>query len=144
MQNAAALSDSAALAPLKRPRGAAAAYGSVIRGTEDPRDIEYRVLARAAALLDSALLDSAGPAALPIAIHENRLVWIAFAADLADHNNHFGDELKGRLLSLARWVFAESDRVLRDGRSPQALADVNRAVMAGLRSGLPPAATGLS
>jgi hypothetical protein len=27
----------------------------VIRGTEDPRDIEYRVLARAAALLEDVL-----------------------------------------------------------------------------------------
>jgi flagellar biosynthesis regulator FlaF len=143
MQNA-ALSDSATLAPLSRPQGAVAAYGSVIRGTEDPRDIEYRVLARAAALLDSALLDDAGPAALPAAIHENRLVWIAFAADLADHNNHFNDALKASLLSLARWVFAESDRVLRDGHSPQALADVNRTIMAGLRPSLPPAAMGLS
>jgi flagellar biosynthesis regulator FlaF len=143
MQNA-LLTSSAVLAPLSRPQGAAAAYGSVIRGTEDPRDIEYRVLARAAVLLDSALQDDAGPAALPAAIHENRLVWIAFAADLVDQNNSFDDALKARLLSLARWVFVESDRVLRDGRSPQALADVNRVVMAGLRPGLPPAATGLS
>jgi flagellar biosynthesis regulator FlaF len=119
--------------PLNRPRGAMAAYGSVIRGTENPREIEYRVLARATALLDSAQGQDAGPAGLPTAIHENRMVWIAFTADLAGQKNGFDDALKGRLLSLARWVFAESDRVLRDGRSPQALADVNRAVMAGLR-----------
>lgn len=120
-------------APLHRPRGAATAYGSVIRGTEDPRDIEYRVLARAAAMLEEACQPGAGPAALPAAIHENRMVWTTFAADLADQNNSLDDVMKARLISLARWVFAESDRVLRERRSPQALCDVNRVVMAGLK-----------
>ncbi|MFC4169118.1 flagellar biosynthesis regulator FlaF [Teichococcus aestuarii] len=125
-------------APLHRPRGAATAYGSVIRGTEDPRDIEYRVLARAAALLEEASRPGAGPAALPAAIHENRMVWTAFATDLADQSNSLDEVMKARLLSLARWVFAESDRVLREGRSPQALCDVNRVVMAGLKPDLAP------
>ncbi len=125
--------DGALPAPLHRPRGAATAYGSVIRGTEDPRDIEYRVLARATSLLETAQRPGAGPAALPEAIHENRMVWTAFAADLAAEDNGWDLATKGRLLSLARWVFAESQRVLREGRSPQALCDVNRAVMAGLR-----------
>lgn len=121
--------------PLHRPRGAATAYGSVIRGTEDPREIEYRVLARATALLEAAALPAAGPASLPAAIHENRMVWTAFATDLASEENGWDLVLKARLLSLTRWVFAESERVLRDGRSPRALCDVNRAVMAGLQPG---------
>ncbi|WP_159999935.1 flagellar biosynthesis regulator FlaF [Roseomonas sp. 18066] len=130
-------------APLHRPRGAATAYGSVIRGTEDPRDIEYRVLARATALLEAASLEGAGPTALPAAIHENRMVWTAFAADLAGEENGWDLVLKARLLSLTRWVFAESERVLRDGRSLRALCDVNRAVMAGLKPDrTPPAPPG--
>jgi hypothetical protein len=44
------------------------------------------------------------------------------------------------MLSLARWVFAESDRVLRDKKSPQALIDVNRAVMLGLQPVITPTA----
>lgn len=122
-------------APLSRPRGAAAAYGSVIRGAEDPRDIEHRVLGRAVAQLEAAMQPGAGPAALPAAIHENRMVWTAFAADLAGENNNLDDAVKARLLSLASWVVAESDRVLREGRSPRALADINRAIMAGLKPG---------
>lgn len=132
--------DNPSHAPLHRPRGAATAYGSVIRGTEDPRDIEYRVLARAAALLEEAARPGAGPAALPAAIHENRMVWATFAADLSDPSNSLDDVMKARLISLARWVFAESDRVLRERRSPQALCDVNRVVMAGLK---PASAPGL-
>lgn len=125
--------DTPAATPLLRPRGAAAAYGSVIRRTEDPRDIEYRVLARAVALLEAAAQPGAGPAEMPAAIHENRLVWSAFAADLASPDNAWDEVLRARLLSLARWVFAESDRVLRAGRGIGALVDVNRAVMSGLK-----------
>ncbi|MBC9179856.1 flagellar biosynthesis regulator FlaF [Pseudoroseomonas ludipueritiae] len=120
-------------APLQRPTGAMTAYGAVIRETENPRAIEYRVLARAAAMLELAALPSAGPADLPAAVHENRMVWTAFAADLAGDGNSCEDMLRVRLLSLARWVFAESDRVLRERKSPQALIDVNRAVMLGLQ-----------
>ena len=121
--------------PLQRPTGALSAYGAVIRTTEDPRAIEYRLLARACAMLEAAQSSSAAPAALPAAIHDNRLVWTAFAADLADDGNECDEMLRARLLSLARWVFAESDRVLRQRKSPQALADVNRAVMLGLQPG---------
>jgi flagellar biosynthesis regulator FlaF len=120
-------------APLQRPTGALAAYGAVIRSTEDPRTIEYRVLARAASMLELAALPGAGPADLPSAIHENRLVWTAFAADLIDEENACENSLRAGLLSLTRWVFAESDRVLRARKNPQALIDVNRAVMLGLQ-----------
>jgi flagellar biosynthesis regulator FlaF len=119
--------------PLQRPTGAIAAYGNVIRATEHPRAIEYRVLARVSGLLESALGTDAGPAALPGAIHENRMVWTAFATDLAEDGNAWDLALRARLLSLARWVFAESDRVLREKKNPHALIDVNRAVMLGLR-----------
>jgi len=120
--------------PLQRPTGALSAYGAVIRTTEDPRAIEYRLLARMVSSLEAAHL-AASPAALPAAIHENRMVWTAFTADLADDGNGCEETLRARLLSLARWVFAESDRVLRERKSPQALIDVNRAVMLGLQPG---------
>jgi len=121
--------------PLQRPTGALSAYGAVIRTTEDPRAIEYRLLARASAMLEAAQSSSAAPSALPAAIHDNRMVWTAFAADLAEDGNECDEMLRARLLSLARWVFAESDRVLRQRKSPQALADINRAVMLGLQPG---------
>jgi flagellar biosynthesis regulator FlaF len=124
--------------PLQRPAGALSAYGAVIRSTESPRVIEYRVLARAVALLESAMSPSAGPATLPTAIHENRMLWTAFAGDLAEDENAIEPALRARLLSLALWVFAESDRVLRERKNPQALIDVNRTVMMGLQ----PADTG--
>ena len=126
-------------APALRPNGAAAAYGAVIRGTETPRDIEYRVLARVCGLLQDARLPSAGPAVLPEAIHETRVVWTAFLADLASPGNQWDDQGKARLISLARWVLNEADRVLRDRLSLDALIDVNQAVMRGLQPRTQPA-----
>ncbi len=120
-------------APLQRPSGALAAYGSVIRTTESPRSIEYHILARTTSMLENASSINPSPAAMPSAIHENRMVWTAFAADLADDGNRCGTALRGGLLSIAMWVFAESDRVLRHQKSPAALIDVNRAVMQGLQ-----------
>jgi flagellar biosynthesis regulator FlaF len=128
-----ATTDNILHAPPQRPSGALTAYGTVIRSTEHPRTIEYHILARATAMLERATAPSAGPAAMPGAIHDNRMVWTAFAADLADDGNAWDTTLRARLLSLARWVFAESDRVLREKKSPQALVDVNRAVMLGLQ-----------
>ena len=131
-----AITDNILHAPPQRPSGALATYGAVIRSTENPRTIEYRVLARMTSMLERAAAPSAGPAAMPTAIHENRMVWTAFATDLADDSNAWDMALRARLISLARWVFAESDRVLREKKGPQALIDVNRAVMTGLQ---PPA-----
>lgn len=127
-------------APLRRPDGAASAYGAMIRGTEEPRNIEYRVLARATALLEEAARPGAGPAELPGAIHENRMVWATFALDLAGQNNDWNDTMKAGILSLARWVFVESDRILHERGNPQALCDINRSIMLGLQ---PPAETSL-
>jgi flagellar biosynthesis regulator FlaF len=127
------MTDPVLQAPLQRPSGALGAYGAVIRTTENPRSIEYHVLARAASMLEQACSPDSGPAAMPTAIHENRMVWTAFAADLADEGNAWDETLRARMISLARWVFAEGDRVLRDKKSAQALIDVNRAVMLGLQ-----------
>lgn len=118
-------------------RGAAAAYGSVIRGTDTPRDIEYRVLARATAQLAAGTAPGVGPAALAEAVHDNRMIWTAFAADLAEAGNAWDDQGKARLISLAGWVIAESDRVLTQGRSPADLIEINRTVMLGLRPATP-------
>ena len=126
-----------AASAFSRPRGAAAAYGSVIRDTDTPRDIEYRVLAHATAQLAAGSTPGAGPAALAEAVHDNRMVWTAFATDLADPANAWDDQGKARLLSLAGWVIAESDRVLNQGRSPADLIEINRTVMQGLRPATP-------
>nr|WP_242481608.1 flagellar biosynthesis regulator FlaF [Paracraurococcus ruber] len=116
-----------------RPRGAAAAYGSVIRETETPRDIEYRVLARTTDQLETAAQPGAGPTALPAALHDNRMVWTAFAADLASPGNAWDDAGKARLISLAAWVVAESERVLQGAKPPNALIEINRIIMRGLK-----------
>ena len=119
--------------PVSRPHRAATAYGAVIRQTESPRDIEYRVLNNVTALLLEACRPDADPAALPRAIHENYRVWSAFAVDLAAAGNAWDDVGKARLFSLARWVILEGDRVMRERAAPNALIDVNTLIMQGLK-----------
>ena len=130
MQNAA---EPAPHPALFRPNGAATAYGAVIRGTESPRDIEYRVLARVTGLLQDAMQPEAGPAALPTALHENRMVWTAMIVDLASPGNAWDDQGKARLISLARWVLLECDRVQRGHGALASLVEINLIVMQGLK-----------
>ena len=117
-----------------RLNGAAAAYGAVIRGTAPPRDIECRVLARLIGLLEDAQAPAAGPAALHEAVHETRMVWTAMLMDLADPGNRWDDVGKARLVSLARWIILEADRVQRRQSSPDNLIVVMRPIMEGLKA----------
>lgn len=116
-----------------RSNGAAAAYGAVIRGTASPRDIEYRVIARLIVLLKNASAPDAGPAALHEALHETRMVWIAFLMDLAAPSNRWDDGGKARLISIARWLINETDRVQRAAASTEGLIAVMQPIADGLR-----------
>lgn len=128
------LADQSFAAPAMRLSGAAAAYGAVIRGTAPPRDIECRILARLIGLLEDAQAPEAGPAALHEAAHETRMVWTAMLMDLVDPGNRWDDVGKARLVSLARWIILETDRVQRRQASPETLIAVIRPVMEGLKA----------
>jgi flagellar protein FlaF len=127
------LAEQSFVAPAMRLNGAAAAYGAVIRGTAPPRDIEYRVLARLIAMLKQASSPGAGPAAMHEALHETRMVWTAFLMDLASPGNRWDDVGKARLISLARWLINETDRVQRGASQPDSLITVMQPVADGLK-----------
>jgi len=118
---------------LAAPHGAAAAYGTVIRTTETPRDIEFRVFEKVTSALDLALVTDTHFTQRIQAVHDNRALWQTLACDLADDNNAFPADLRARLLSLAIWVTRESSRALDDEASLRAMIDVNRSIMQGLR-----------
>ncbi len=124
------MSDSAQL-PLASP-GAASAYGTIIRRTESPREIEYRVFAQATAALEAASQPQAGIADRVQALHGNRELWTALACDLVDDSNALPDTLRANLLSLAIWVNTETSRALRDGVPLHSLVETNQAMMQGL------------
>lgn len=121
--------------PLAAAGGAASAYGAVIRHTEDPRDIEYRVFEQITSALEAAALVEAHFTARIQAVHRNRELWQTLASDLADAQNALPDETRAGLLSLAIWVTRETDRVMHHGASLDDLIDINRSIMQGLRPG---------
>lgn len=118
---------------LNVPNGAAAAYGTVIRTTETPRDIEYRVFEKVTSALDQAQGTEVHFTKRIQAVHDNRVLWQTLACDLADDNNAFPAELRARLVSLAIWVTRDSARAMDDDAVLRAMIDVNRSIMQGLR-----------
>lgn len=115
------------------PNGAAAAYGNIIRHTENARAIEYRLFEKVTASLEAAASDSAGFPARIQAAHDNRTLWQSLAHDLAGEDNTLPPDLRARLISLAIWVTRETERVIHHGAALRDLIDINRSIMPGLK-----------
>ncbi|MBV9829011.1 MAG: flagellar biosynthesis regulator FlaF [Alphaproteobacteria bacterium] len=118
-----------------RPNGAASAYGTIIRTTESPREIECRVFEQVTAALEAACDPEVHFAQKIKAMHDNRLLWQTLAADLADDGNELPGNVRAHLISLAIWVGRETDRVQSSDASPRGLVDINHIIMQGLRPG---------
>lgn len=105
------------------------AYARTQRAAGGARDAEYRAFAASTRGLMEA---GEGARAIPDAIHVNRSLWDALAADCANDDNALPDETRARIIALSRWVAAHSRRVLRNEDTVDALIDVNRIIMDGL------------
>jgi flagellar protein FlaF len=125
--------------PIARPRGAARAYGQVIRRTDAPRIMERRVFAEITAALETAHAPEAHFASRIQALQRNRELWIALAFDVADEANPLPVELRAGIINLAIWVNGESARILRGRAGLDGLIEINRTVMAGLETSPPTA-----
>lgn len=113
---------------------ARSAYAAPSMATRTPRDLEYELLARATRRLRAASQE--GPAVfatLAAALHENRRLWDALAADVADPGNALPQTLRAGLFHLAEFTRVHSRRVLASEAGPEALIEINTAVMRGLR-----------
>jgi flagellar protein FlaF len=123
------------LPPLALPNGVASAYGTIIRRTEDPRDIEYRVFEQVTAALQAASAADAPFTARISAVHRNRELWQTLACDLAGDDNLLPEQLRAKLISLAIWVTRETEQVMHHGAPLDDLIEINRSIMQGLRPG---------
>ncbi|MCB1397777.1 MAG: flagellar biosynthesis regulator FlaF [Rhodobacteraceae bacterium] len=110
-------------------------YANHAQTLKTPRDIEYDLLARITGRIQAQLPHARGraPAALIAALHDNRRLWTAFAADLASAGNAFPDDLRARLFFLAEFTAQHTEKVLAGVATADALAEINTAVMRGLR-----------
>ena len=72
--------------------------------------------------------------ALVAAVHENRRMWTAMAADVADGDNGLPRSLRAQIFYLAEFTEHHSKRILRREADVTALIDINTAVLRGLNS----------
>jgi len=112
---------------------ARALYAPAAAAVRTPRDTEYAAFAA----ITRELAGSAEPAAafgrLAAALHRNRTLWTALAADVAAPGNTLPADLRARIFHLAEFTRQHSSRVLSGQSRPDVLIEINRAVMAGLR-----------
>jgi flagellar protein FlaF len=110
------------------------AYSPVNAPIRTGRSVEFEAFARTTRELKRAAENPAlGFPALARAIHENRRLWIALAADVSDPDNELPDDLKARIIYLSRFTSEHSGLVLRSKAPVNILIEINAAIMRGLR-----------
>lgn len=120
-----------------------AAYKSIIRESESPRQIERRVLTRITSALaknaDEYDSDITSEQRLGILysglgenLIENQLFWNMLKNDLATKENEHTTELKASLLSIALWVERETNSVMGGSAGVKDLIAVNQNIISGL------------
>ena len=112
---------------------ARSAYSGAAAPTRTGRGTEYEVFARVTRRLRQAQTGDGGFADLVRAMHDNRSLWTALAADVAVETNGLPPELRARIFYLAQFTTHHSRRVLAGEASTDVLIDINTAVMRGLR-----------
>jgi len=108
------------------------AYASSAAPIRTDRGTEYDVFARI-----TLRLKKTDPAKNYVgfveALHENRKLWTLLAVDVADKNNGLSKQLRAQIFYLAEFTLQHTSKVLAGNVGPEALIDVNTAVMRGLR-----------
>ncbi|MBN8633000.1 MAG: flagellar biosynthesis regulator FlaF [Rhodobacterales bacterium] len=102
--------------------------------TRSLRSVEYDLLAQVTQRLRTAWTnrDSDFPAFVR-AVTENTHLWSTLASDVALPGNGLPQALRARLFYLYEFTARHSRAVLEDKASVEVLADINMAVMRGLR-----------
>lgn len=110
-----------------------AAYHTAQTKADDPRDLEYRLLAQVTGALLKAKDNPNDIKTLIDAALWNRDVWSALRVDLADDNNGLPKQLRAAIISISLWIEKETHNVMDGKGDVDALIDINRNIMAGLK-----------
>ena len=108
------------------------AYTSNVAPIRTERGIEYDAFARVTHRLKTADPGKNYPAFVQ-ALHENRQLWTLLAVDVADEANSLPQGLRAQIFYLAEFTAHQTSKVLSLGESPEALIEINTAIMRGLR-----------
>ncbi|MCB2135390.1 MAG: flagellar biosynthesis regulator FlaF [Rhodobacteraceae bacterium] len=113
---------------------ARSAYSGAAASTRTDRGTEYEVFARITHRLKATASDpQTSPAARVGALHDNRALWTALATDVAVPSNGLPQALRAQIFYLAEFTILHTRKVLAGTANPDALIDINMAVMRGLR-----------
>jgi flagellar protein FlaF len=100
----------------------------------DPRDIEYRLLAQVtAAMIKARETADSDFKAVVEAVSWNRDVWAALRQDLMADTNALPKDLRASLVSVSLWIERETSAVMNKEGDIDAMIDINRNIMAGLK-----------
>lgn len=110
-----------------------AVYKTVQNKTEEPRDVEYRLLAQVTASLLRAMDNPKEFHDRIKAVLWNRDIWSALRVDLSHEDNQLPKQLRASLISISIWVERETTAILNGEGDMSALIDINRNIMAGLK-----------
>ena len=108
------------------------AYAPNSDAIRTPRSIEYQVIARITHRLRDAV-QKKNRRALIEAMHDNRMLWNALAADVAASGNGLPEDLRARIFYLAEFTGLHTQRVLRREADPVPLIEINAAILGGLQ-----------
>jgi flagellar protein FlaF len=106
-----------------------AAYRRAGELAANPRDNEYRAFG----MVINRLAQAENHTAVIEACHLNNRLWSTLTADLSRPENPLPNDLKARLISLAIWTYRHSAKVMKGEATPQALIELNREIMIGLK-----------
>ena len=111
------------------------AYAQAATPIRTDRGTEFELFVRITRALRNASTARVDFKQLSQAILENRRLWNTLAADLAEPDNPYPDELKGMILNLANFTELHSSKVLAGKATTETLVEINTAMMRGLREG---------
>ena len=111
------------------------AYAQAATPIRTDRGTEFELFVRITRALRNASTERVDFKQLSQAILENRRLWNTLAADLAESDNPYPDELKGMILNLANFTEPHSSKVLAGKATTDTLVEINTAMMRGLREG---------
>lgn len=115
---------------------AAGAYGSAVKASVSPRQLEANVLLKAARQLEIVRQDWAVEREdeLESALLYNRKLWTLFASDMTDDTSELPVALRNNIANLAVFVFKRTLELqtIAQPEKIDALIEINRSLAAGL------------
>lgn len=110
------------------------AYASPQPALRTPRGIEADIFTRITSKLTKAASGDVPFADLAAALNENRRLWIALAADVAEEGNTLPRDLRAQIFYLAKFTSQHTSKVLAGKEDPKVLIEINTAMLRGLNA----------